>query len=140
VPDLDRREQWHAVVGHHYRLRAEQVVRHENRQNTCGPSSFAALELRFAPSAEFSFTRRIGWPDQVDAAEARRLDQAIEAGIRDALQPRGGVPYLATGVSAECVSVGWDEVGSSPISFYAAAWQATTELRDAAAWELVASS
>jgi hypothetical protein len=133
-------EHWRRTLGRHYRLQAARTVRYEHRLNTCGPSAYAAIQLAFAPSAGFSFTRRTGWPSAVGASEAAALDAAIETGVRDALQPRGGLPYAATGVSVACVDVGWDEVGSSPVSFYAAAWHAATRLRDEAEWELVASS
>jgi hypothetical protein len=137
---MDDLEVWRRALGRHYRLQGARTIRHEYRQNTCGPSSYAAVELRFAPSRELTFVRTAEWPPQVSPSEAAALDATIEAGVRDALQPRNGLPYAATGVSVECVHVGWDEVGSSAVSFYAAAWHATTELRDAAAWELVATS
>jgi hypothetical protein len=61
----------------------------------------------------------------------------MAAGIHDALLPRDGSPYDAMGVAAKCVGVEWDDIGSSQVAFYIAAWHATRQLRESGEWDLV---
>jgi hypothetical protein len=127
---------WRDALRHHWCLREARTIRYDFRKQTCGPSSFASVELLFEPGRSFSFVRSCEWPGGVSSAEASSLDAAIAAGIHDALQPSGGGPYEADGLAAQCLAVEWDDVGSSAMAFYAAAWGATRQLRDEAPWEL----
>jgi hypothetical protein len=127
---------WRKSLRHHLRLREPSTIRHDFREQTCGPSSFASLELVFEPSEDFSFTRSALWPPHLSAAETSDLDAAIAVGVYDALQPSGDGPYVADGVAAKCVAIEWDDVGSSQMAFYTAAWRATRQLRDHGTWAL----
>jgi hypothetical protein len=127
---------WRKGLRHHLCLREVCTVRHDFRKQTCGPSSFASVELRFEPSQAFSFTRTSNWPTHLSQAETSGLDVAIAAGVYDALQPSGDGPYVADGVAATCVAIEWDDVGSSQVAFYTAAWRATRQLRDQGVWAL----
>ena len=130
-------ERWRARLSHRWRLRAPRTIRYDFRKQTCGPSSFASVELAFTPNDDFEFARTCTWPNAAAESEARDLDAAMGAGIHDALQPGGGSPYDAFGVRATCILVEWDEVGSSQVAFYLAAWHATRVLREQADWDLV---
>jgi hypothetical protein len=94
------------------------------------------VELALVPSDTFRFARECGWPPQVSDEEQLGLDAAMAAGVHDALQPAGDGPYAADGVSVRCLAVEWDDVGSSEVAFYMAAWHATRDARDKGAWEL----
>jgi hypothetical protein len=97
----------------------------------------ADVELAFEPSESFRFVRQCDWPTHLSAAEMRDVDAAMAAGVHDALLPSNGSPYDAMGVSAACVAVEWDNVGSSEMAFYIAAWRATRQLRESGEWDLV---
>ena len=129
-------DRWRQKLGHRYCLVAPCTVRHDFRRKTCGPSSFATVELLFEPSSALAFARECEWPAHLKSSETRDLDAAIAAGIHDALQPTEGTPYDALGVIARCVRVQWDDVGSSEAAFYTAAWCATRELREVGKWQL----
>ncbi len=92
--------------------------------------------IDFEPSESFRFDRSGEWPKHLSISEVAGLDAAIAAGVHDALQTAGDGPYEADGVAARCVAVEWDDVGSSEVAFYNAAWRATRELRETGAWEL----
>ena len=112
-------------------------MRYDYRRQTCGPSSFASVELRFAPSESFSFERRCEWPQDFSAREAAGFDAAITAGVHDALQPADARPYAADRVAVQLTALEYDAVGSSESAFYSAAWHATRQLRDESdAWTL----
>jgi hypothetical protein len=127
---------WRANLRHHLCLQEARSIRHDFRKHTCGPSSFASVEIAFEPSNSFTFVRSCEWPNHLSVAEITGLDDAMAAGVHDALQPSGAGPYEADGVAARCVAVEYDDVGSSQVAFYTAAWRATRELRETAAWEL----
>jgi hypothetical protein len=127
---------WRKSLRHHLCLRDTSTIRHDSRKQTCGPSSFASLELLFEPSEVFRFTRTADWPRHLSTAETSDLDAAIAAGVYDALQPSGDGPYVADGVAAKCVAIEWDDAGSSQMAFYTAAWRATRQLRDQGTWVL----
>jgi hypothetical protein len=127
---------WRSTLGHHFRLRAPVSARYEYRSQTCGPSSFATVELAFEPCESFRFARECEWPSHVSDAERVGLDAALAAGVHDALQPAGDGPYAADGVSVSCIAVEWDDAGSSEVAFYIAAWRATRDAREKGAWEL----
>jgi len=125
----------------HWRLREARAARYDYRRQTCGPSSFASVELRFEPSEAFSFERRCPWPQDLEAGEATGLDAAIVAGVLDALRPGDGQPYAADRVAVQLTALEHDTVGSSESAFYAAAWHATRQLREeSGAWELALPS
>ena len=128
---------WHAQLKHRWRLRRAERFRHDFRRQGCGPTSFATVELEFHPSDEFTFSSTSRWPPTVAEAWAKAWETAICAGVYDALQPWGGSPYDALGVAATCVAVESDDVGSSEVAFYIAAWHATRKLRDEGQWDLV---
>jgi hypothetical protein len=116
-------------------LRERRSVRHDFRERTCGPSSFASVEILFEPSESFGFARTCDWPAHLSAGEIAAIDAAIASGVRDALQPSADWPDAADGVAARCVAVEWDDVGSSEAAFYTAAWRAARELRERGSWE-----
>jgi hypothetical protein len=128
---------WRAGLRHRLRLKAPRTIRHDFRRHSCGPTSFASVELAFEPSQSFGFKRQCEWPKHLASADTREWDAAMEAGVHDALQPFGGSPYDAMGVTAKCILVEQDDVGSSQVAFYMAAWHATRRLREEAEWELV---
>lgn len=135
--ELGQARTWRSRLGHALRLQAETSVNYAYRRQTCGPSSFATVELRFTPSSEFTVERACPWPESVLAEEQRALDAALACGILDGLGPLGESPYPVEGVAVVCTAVGWDEVGSSQVAFYAAAWHAARQLRQEARWDLV---
>ena len=104
---------WRANLRQHLCLRDASLTRYDFRRQSCGPSSFASVELSFEPSETFFFGSSCAWPEEVSAAEAAGLNEAIAAGVYDALQPNGDGPYVADGVAARCVAVEWESVGSS---------------------------
>lgn len=129
---------WRSSLRHAYRLRAPRTVELEWKRQTCGGTGYAFVELAFAPAVSFAFTTTCNWPNQ-NSRES--WQPAIIAGIWDALQPQDGDPYAATGVAVTCKRVQRDEVKSSAVAFYKAAWDATNSLRqDAQAWALVPDS
>jgi hypothetical protein len=135
--DLGRARAWHTGLGHVLRLRGATSIRYAYRRQTCGPSSFAAVEIRFTPSAAISVERACAWPESLLAEEQLALDGALACGLLDGLAPFSESPYHVEGVTALCSAIEWDDVGSSQVAFYAAAWHAARQLRQEAEWELV---
>ena len=99
--------------------------------------SFASVELAYEPSLAFSFVRLCEWPPHLLASDTKDLDAAMACGVHDALAPAGGSPYDARGVAVKCIALEQDDVGSSQVAFYMAAWHATRTLRETAEWELL---
>lgn len=128
---------WRNGLRRHLTLQAGWVAHYDYRRQTCGPSSFASVELTLEPSDAYRFVSQCEWPTYLTPSERRGLEDAIAAGVYDALQPSGGEPYHAGGVVVTCTRIEWDDVGSSPNAFYAASWHATRQARDQAQWKLV---
>ncbi len=134
---MDEWMRWRDGLRHRFRLKSARSVRYEFRKQTCGPSSFATVDLAYEPSSIFSFERICGWPPHLPASDTKEFDAAMACGVHDALGPTGGSPYDALGVAVKCIAVEQDDVGSSQVAFYMAAWHATRTLRETAEWELV---
>lgn len=128
---------WREAVSHRLRLVAPGTARHDFRRASCGPSSSASVDLAFEPAGSFSLVFACHWPPHLAAAETARMEAAIAAGVFDALGPVDGSPFDARCILATCTGVAWDDVGSSEMAFYAAAWHATQGFRQAADWELL---
>ena len=135
MSDPDR---WRCDLRHYFRLLEPRTVHFDFRRHTCGPSSFASVQLACDPSDQFRFVRGCTWPANVSGPEQESWDAAISCGVWDALQPTAGDPHVADGVAVTLVATEHDPVGSSGMAFYSAAWHAIRQLREAGHWVLTA--
>src|SRR5262245_56738845 len=98
--EMDVWERWRESLSRRLCLKSPHTARYAFRKQTCGPTSFASVELLFEPSANFSFVRQCAWPAHLSSLVTRDLDAAMACGVHDALQPSDGSPFGALGVTA----------------------------------------
>ena len=99
---------------------------------SCGPSTYAYVRFECCPADTLSFEMGTSWPGHLGPDYRRLLEQAMTAAIVDTLLAGSECPYL--GCSLKCVQVGWDDVGSSEVTFYSATRGAVSKLREEERW------
>ncbi|MGD0525539.1 MAG: hypothetical protein ABSE49_10365 [Polyangiaceae bacterium] len=114
------------------RLDAPCSVEHEYQGKQWGhPSTYAFVRFDCAPAPSLVFETRAQWPAHLTSEYRRRLEEAMGAGIVDALVA-AEAPHV--GCSLVCTEVRWDDVASSEVAVYRATRAAMTTLREAEKW------
>jgi len=98
------------------------------------PSTYAFARFDCTPADDLSFEMQAEWPPSQGAFYRGLLQDAMSAAIVDALV---GVASPRTGCALKCVEIKWDEVCSSPMSFYLATHAAMSALRDEEKWSFI---
>jgi translation elongation factor EF-G len=124
------------AAGNFYRLHEEVVQEHE-RKRPPGPSSYAKVRFRCAPSDTLTFASEARWPDNLTADHRRRVERAIQLAVVDALM---GELYPYRGCAVTLLAVGWHDVDSSEAAFYYATKAALADLRATAEWRVVTAA